>query len=215
MGEILPELFMPSVSSTTIFDLAGVSRRRLTQVAMAEPMAVPSSTAAGLDAVEILLKPIVIERQRADEVGRAGKRDDANAVVGPGFDELRDDGFHDINAVDRLAVDFEVQRLHRAGHIQREHDVNAAGLHCRVAVAELRPRQADDQQRQHGQDRQSTTQRPARLRVSRATCRARTDVGVFDGGGRAAPSAPAARAARAPAATAIEVEGIGSYCLLR
>ena len=129
MGEILPELFMPSVSSTTIFDLAGVSRRRLTQAAMAEPIAVPSSTPAVWTRLRFCCKPIVVERQRADEIRRTGKRDHADAVVGPVLDELRDDGLHDIDAVDRLAVDLEIQRLHRAGHIQRQHDVNAAGLH--------------------------------------------------------------------------------------
>jgi hypothetical protein len=35
---------MPSVSKMTTFDFAGESRSRLTLVAMAEPIAVPSST---------------------------------------------------------------------------------------------------------------------------------------------------------------------------
>ena len=81
-----------------IFDLAGWSRRRLTPAAIAEPMAVPSSTVADLDALEILLEPVVIERERADEIRRAGERDQADAVVGPRVDELGDDRFDDVDA---------------------------------------------------------------------------------------------------------------------
>ena len=42
-GDSLPVLFTPSVSSTTTLDFACVPRRRLTLAAMADPMAVPSS----------------------------------------------------------------------------------------------------------------------------------------------------------------------------
>ena len=51
---------------------------------------------ADLHAIEILLEPVVIERERADEIRRAGKTDEADAVVRPRVDELRDDGFHDV-----------------------------------------------------------------------------------------------------------------------
>ena len=86
--------------------------------------------------------------------------------LGRCFDELRDDGLDDVDAVGRLAVEFEVERLHRAGHIQREHDVNAAGLHFGATVAKLRPRQTDDHQRA-GRDGQQPKPAPgtaARLR---------------------------------------------------
>ena len=43
VGDTLPQLFWPSVKSTTTFDLPGWSRRRLTQAAIADPIAVPSS----------------------------------------------------------------------------------------------------------------------------------------------------------------------------
>ena len=136
-----------------IFDLAGVLAQAVDARGDGRADGRAVLNPGGLDAVEILLQPVVIERERADQVGRAGERDDADAVVGPVFDELRDDGLHDVNAVGRLAVELEVERLHRAGHVQREHDVDAAGLHFGAAVAELRPRQADHHQRA-GQDRQ-------------------------------------------------------------
>ena len=53
---------------------------------------------ADLHAFEILLEPVVIERQRADEIRRTGEADQADAVIGPRVDELRDHGFHDVDA---------------------------------------------------------------------------------------------------------------------
>ena len=143
---------------------------------------------ADLHAFEVLLEPVVIERERADEIRRAGETDEADAVVGPRVDELRDDGFHDVEAVGGLAFEFEVERLHRARAVQGEDHVHAAGLDRRGAAAELRPGQRDDE-------------KPSARRLSGANQLARAaarlaghlagDVGagVFHGGDRAAPSA--------------------------
>ena len=108
-GDTLPMLFSPSVSSTITLDLEGSLRSRLAHMAMAEPMAVPSSTVPTLTRSKILLEPIVVERERADEIRCARKFYEAEAVVGPLIDELRDDRFDDADAVRRLAVDLEVE----------------------------------------------------------------------------------------------------------
>ena len=43
---------------------------------------------AGADTLEILQKPVVIERHGADDVGMAGESDDPDPVVRPSLDEL-------------------------------------------------------------------------------------------------------------------------------
>ena len=65
-----------------------LSLRRLAAAAMAEPIAVPSSTSPIFDPLEIFQQPIVIQRHRAHDIGPAGKRDDADAIVRPAFDEF-------------------------------------------------------------------------------------------------------------------------------
>ena len=92
-------LFSPSVSSTMTFDLAGWSRSRFTHIAMARTDGGAVLDRADLHALQVLLEPIVVERQRADEIRRAGKFHEADAVVGPVIDELRDDRFDDVDAV--------------------------------------------------------------------------------------------------------------------
>ena len=99
---------------------------------------------ADLHALEILLEPVVIERERADEIRRAGETNEADAVIGPLVDELRDDGFHDIDPAGGLAVELEVERVHRSRAVEGEDHVHAAGFDRRSAAAKLRPRQRDD-----------------------------------------------------------------------
>ena len=135
-GEILPVLFMPSVSRMTTLDFAvrdaqavdagGDGRADGGAVFVADSRA---------DALEILLQPVMVERERADQIGGAGKGDEADAVVGPFLDEFRDHRFDHLDAVDALVVDQEVERLHRAGDIEPEHDVDAVGGDFGAAVA--------------------------------------------------------------------------------
>ena len=80
-GWTLPALFTPSVSRTTIFDLASLWRSRLTDAASAEPIAVPSSPVPIATRDEALLQPVVVERQRADQERLAGEGDDAHPIV--------------------------------------------------------------------------------------------------------------------------------------
>ena len=46
---------------------------------------------ADANALQILHEPIVIERHRTNDIGPAGKGDDADAIVRPAFDKLARD----------------------------------------------------------------------------------------------------------------------------
>ena len=131
MGDTLPQLFWPSVNSTTTLDFPGLVAQAIQAGGnrRADRRAVINT--ADLHAVEILQQPIVIERQRADEIRRMRELDHADAIVRTRLDELPDDGFHDVDAAHRLAVDLEIQRPASDGHVQRQHHVNAAGLDVR------------------------------------------------------------------------------------
>ena len=129
--ETLPLLFSPSVSSTTTFDLDGSLRSRFAHIAMAEPIAVPSSIVPVFHALEVLLEPIMIQRERAYQVGCAGEFHQAEPVVRPLVDELGNYLFHNADAVHWLIVHLEVLRLHGPGNVQREHHVDAAGVDLR------------------------------------------------------------------------------------
>ena len=98
-----------------------------------------------------------------------------------------------------LAIEFEVERLHRARAVQGEDHVHAAGFDRRGAAAELRPGQPDDEQRER-EEAERPIQRPARLRVSRATWRAMSALEYFTaatGPRRAAQEREQAAAGRA------------------
>ena len=143
---------------------------------------------ADLHAVEVLLEPVVIERERADEIRRAGETDEADAVVGPRVDELRDDGFHDIEPVGGLAFEFEVERFHRARAVHGEDHVHAAGFDGGGAAAKLRPGERDDEQRER---EEVERRKPFARAAPRLAGHLAGDVGagVFHRGDRAAPSA--------------------------
>ena len=95
-------------------------------------------------ALEILQEPIVIQRHRADDVGPAGERDDADAIVRPAFDELSRDFADGIDSRRLFPADREIFCQHRSGNIEHEHDVDPAGLDLGETFAQLRPRQRDD-----------------------------------------------------------------------
>ena len=126
---------------------------------------------ADLEAVDVLQQPVVVERERAHQVGLAGEDDHADAVVGPGLDELADRLAHDLDAAEFLAVLVVIERLHRGRKIDGQHHVDAAFLHLRARVDLLRPRQRDDESRRARDSAARRASRPAgpcdRARASR------------------------------------------------
>ena len=65
-------------------------------------MAVPSSIMPIFSRSICSAEPVVVEGQRRERVGAAGKDDEADAVVGALVDEGLDDGLDGLQAVDAL-----------------------------------------------------------------------------------------------------------------
>ena len=87
---------------------------------------------ADLEPVHVLQQPVVVEGERAHQIGLAGEDDHADAVVGPVLDELADRFAHHLDAADVLAVLVVIERLHRGRKIDGQHHVDAAFLHLRA-----------------------------------------------------------------------------------
>ena len=100
--------------------------------------------AADVHTFQILFQPIMIESNGTHQIRGTGEGDEADAIVGPFLDELRDHRFDHVDAIDPLIVDQEIQRLHRAGHVQTQHDVDPIGGDLRAAVPALRARESHD-----------------------------------------------------------------------
>ena len=95
--------------------------------------------------LEILQKPIVIERQRTHHIRPPGEGDDPDAVVRPGFDELSRHFADGVNPRRRIAADREILGQHRAGNVEHDHDVDPARFDLGQALAELRPGECENQ----------------------------------------------------------------------
>ena len=109
VGETFPALLSPSVKRTTMRLFESFrSLSRFAQEAIAEPMAVPSSTRPELDALEIPQKPIVVQREGADEVGPPGEAEHADAIIRAAFDEFLRHIFHDIDAARAFTADGKI-----------------------------------------------------------------------------------------------------------
>ena len=84
-GGIFPALFSPSVSRTIarLFDFLSVQpvRRRRHRRTDRRPVL----DQADPHPLEILQEPIMIEGQRTNDIGPAGKGDDPDPIVRPGF----------------------------------------------------------------------------------------------------------------------------------
>ena len=138
--------------------------------AMPEPMAVPSSTMPDADAFEILQKPIVIERHRADDVRVPGEGDDADPVVRPALDELARHFANRIDARGLVAADRKILGQHRLRNVEHQHDVDPARFDLGEALAQLRPRHGDDEEREAQQEERRAGIFPrARRSFSRAS----------------------------------------------
>ncbi len=98
-----------------------------------------------LGAFEPLVEKILIMREGADEIWSAGKGDHADAVVRALLDKFPHGIFHHLQAIGRLAVQREIQRLHGAGDIEREQDIDPAGLDLDRAFSETWAGKGDDE----------------------------------------------------------------------
>ena len=90
----------------------------------------------------------MIQRHRADDIRTTGKRNDADAIIWPSFNEFLGDRANRIDARCFLAADCKIFRQHRAGNVQHEHYVDSARLDLREAFAELRTRESNHEESQ-------------------------------------------------------------------
>ena len=95
---------------------------------------------------EVLLQPVVIQRERTDQRGHPGEGDETDAIVGPLLDEFRDHGFDDLDAADAPVLDGEVQCLHRTGDVESQNDIDAVQVDDGAAVHPLRAGETRDHQ---------------------------------------------------------------------
>ena len=131
----------------------------------------------------------MIERDGTDQVGGTGEGDESDAIVGAFVDEFSHHRFDHFDAVDALIVDHEIERLHRAGDVESQHDVDAVGGHFGTAVAALRAREADDHE--HGGEDGEQPYKVADPAAAAAGHRAcEPHIGILNGGDGAAPSPP-------------------------
>src|ERR1700674_3341514 len=86
-------------------------------------------------------------------------------------------------------VNSKIQRLHRSGNIQPEHDIDAVRGDLGSAMSSLRTGESDDHQ-SAGKKRQRPYQNtdPAAAAAHNPACEA--DIGIFDGRDRTAPPTP-------------------------
>jgi hypothetical protein len=126
---------------------------------------------AGLQAVHLEHEPGVVGGQRRDGVGHGGEGDDAEAVVGPRLDELREHGLGGVEAVHAPRRGGKVVRAHGRRGVHDQHDVDAFGFHARLAHALLRAGGGGDQEDEAGGEqrgRQPAQRQPRRRRQARS-----------------------------------------------
>ena len=171
-GSIAPRLFSPSVSRIITRERPGASRSRFAAVAIAVPIAVPSSSCPAARLSTAALHDGIVRRQRHLRQRLGGERDDADAIARPRGDELLDDVLRDLEAILRL----KVLREHRAREIDREDDVDALARHVLRVRAGARPRERDDRRREQQIAQEEQQQRRSRGRRAvraRSTAHAR------------------------------------------
>ena len=108
---------------------------------MAEPIAVPSSPTT--DTLEIWSNQSW-SRVSDLTIGRGRKGDETDAVVGTLLNKLGDDRLDHLDAVDTRVIDREIERLHRAGDVEPQNDVDSVRRDFGAVVGTLRPSQSDD-----------------------------------------------------------------------
>ena len=118
------------------------------------------------NALQILHKPVMIQRHRADDIGPAGKSNEADAIVRPTFDELAGYFANGVKARRAIAADGEIFRQHRARNIEHEHDVDPARLDLGQTFPELRPRQRNDENGETSRNSSDRRNFPARAALA-------------------------------------------------
>src|SRR3954454_7543486 len=103
--------------------------------------------------LEILQQPVVVERHRADDVGRCPERNDADPVVRPAFNEISRYFPDSVEACDTITADCEILRQHGIRNVEDEHDVDTAGFDFRLALTELRSGETDDESGERQQEK--------------------------------------------------------------
>ena len=93
----------------------------------------------------------MIERHRANDIRATGECNNADSIVRPFFNKFACDFTDCIDTRRFLAADRKILRQHRAGDIQHEHDVDPARLDLGKALAELRTRKRNYEDRERSQ----------------------------------------------------------------
>jgi hypothetical protein len=73
-------------------------------------------------------EPIVVERERADQMRATIEKNRSDAVARTCFDEFGYNPLHGVRTADALVLEREVLRLHRAREVEDEHDIDAQRL---------------------------------------------------------------------------------------
>ena len=105
---------------------------------------------ADFQSFHLAAEPRVIEGQGRERVSAAGKNHHADAVVAPLGNEGLNDRLDRLQPVDSLAIALVIFRLHRAGKIDREHEIVALLLDLAFVLDDLRPRERNDQEHEAG-----------------------------------------------------------------
>src|SRR6267378_4526759 len=87
----------------------------------------------------------MIERQRRGDVSLCRKNDQSDEIVGPLIDEALQNVSGHVETIDGFAMDLEIFGNHAARHIQRDDDIDAAGIDFGFAAGEPRLRQGKDE----------------------------------------------------------------------
>ena len=145
----MPRLLTPSVRSTITRDAPGASLSRLAAVAIAVPIAVPSSSCPGCRLLIACVHDRVVGGQRHLRQRLAGEGDDADAIAPAHGDELLHLVARHLEPVLRL----KVLGQHRARDVEGDDDVDA----LRADVLGARPR-AGPRERGHGAEQHEVAQ---------------------------------------------------------
>ena len=93
----------------------------------------------------------MVKGERRQRVSAAGEDDEPDAVACALVDEGLDDRLDGLQAVDPLAVALVVLREHRAGEVDREHQVRALLLYLALVLDDLGAGEGEDEQHEAGQ----------------------------------------------------------------
>src|ERR1700733_4259457 len=165
------------------YDYFGFCRRRAQMIygrgdSRADCCSVVSQTY--VDALEILLQPVVVQSERTYEIRSRGERDQTDAVVGTLIDELGDHRLDHRDAVDADITDLEIECLHRTRNVECKNDVDSVRGDGSLTIRALRAGQPDDHEGRRDDRQQPNYSTDPAARAARGVAR-ETDIGIFDG----------------------------------